>query len=188
MKRTFVANLRILAKLMRAPVSSNQPVALEETYSLRETIGSNFEAIRLHADGVMLEFGRTRERDLALRAQLLHWQLQLRVIFLLRIALLKYRLQLPGFELPERVHQAQGVFDIRVAEQIENMADRVSGKGVRSVHDFESALLELKNVTLESCSDSLVGFPGLRSFLPLCTRIESALAALNTEIVSAEQE
>ncbi len=65
MQRTFVSTIRFLAMLMKAPVSKEPASAIEETYVLRDRIGNNFESLRQHADGVMLEFGRTRERDLA---------------------------------------------------------------------------------------------------------------------------
>jgi hypothetical protein len=51
---------------------------------------------------------------LALRDRIRRWQPRLRLLFLTRIALLKYRLQLPGFELPEPVRLAQEEFDSRL--------------------------------------------------------------------------
>jgi hypothetical protein len=50
-----------------------------------------------------------------LRKQIREWQPQLRMLFLTRITLFNYRLQLTGFELPERVRASQLEFDDRLA-------------------------------------------------------------------------
>jgi multidrug resistance protein MdtO len=126
MQRAFVSTVRLLATLIKAPTSNEPASAIEETYVLRDRIGSNFESLRQHADGVMLELGRTRERDLVLRSQLLRWQLRLRELFSLRLTLLRYRLHLPGFELPDSMRRAQEAFDIRIAKRLEAIADKVS--------------------------------------------------------------
>jgi multidrug resistance protein MdtO len=84
--------------------------------------------VRSQSDAVLCEFGPSREHDLALRDRIRRWQPQLRLIFLTRIALLEYGLQLPGFELPETVRLAQQEFDNRLAEALEGMADRIKGK------------------------------------------------------------
>jgi hypothetical protein len=46
----------------------------------------------------------------------------------MRIAALKYRLQLPGFELPETVRTYHREFDERSAQMLDEMADAVEGK------------------------------------------------------------
>ena len=43
----------------------------------------------------------------------------------MRIASLKYRLQLPGFELPETVRLRQQAYDDHSAHMLEQMADRI---------------------------------------------------------------
>jgi multidrug resistance protein MdtO len=68
------------------------------------------DSVRMPTE-VMLEFGRSREQRLALRVRLLHWRLQLRIIFITRIALQKYRFRIPGFELPMPILKAQQVFE-----------------------------------------------------------------------------
>ena len=69
-----------------------------QTLALRETINANQDKVRALADGVLFEFGPSRQRDLELRSQIRGWQPDLRTLFLMRIASLKYRLRLPGFE------------------------------------------------------------------------------------------
>ena len=107
MRKVFISLFRLLAHLAREPVSDVPSVAIERSYSLRETINSTFNQVRALADAVWFEFGPSRQQDLALRRQIIGWQPQLRMLFITRVSLLKYRLQFPGFELPESVRQAQ---------------------------------------------------------------------------------
>src|SRR6202000_1124825 len=92
--------------------------------ALRETINSNLDKARALADGVLLEFGPSREQDLALRDRIRQWQPNLRIIFITRLVLWKYRVRLPGFELPEAVRSAQEEFDNHMAEALEGMDNR----------------------------------------------------------------
>lgn len=186
MQRSFVSTLRLLAKLMRAPVAKVPSAAIEETLSLRETIDTNFEALRQYADGVLLEFGRTRERNLALRTRLLQWQLQLRILFIVRVALLKYRLRLPGFELPEAVLRMQEQLDAQNAQRLEKLADLVSGKPDSSITISENRSASAQ-VNLEKLSGVSKGgaFPGNSSFASLSSRIDSLLASLESEITNS---
>jgi multidrug resistance protein MdtO len=128
MKRTFVSGLRLLAQLEREPVSRDLRVASERSYALRETITSTFDQVRAVADGVLFEFGGARLRNLALRRQIIRWQPQLRLLFVIRISLWKYRAQLPGFELPIDVLSAQQALDDCLAQKLEFLAIRIEGK------------------------------------------------------------
>jgi len=127
MKRAFVSGLRLLAQLAREPMSQDIRVASERSYALRETIHTQFDTVRSLADGVLFEFGPSRQQDLALRNRIRQWQPQLRALFLMRIASLKYRLQLPGFELPESVRIWQRQYDDHSADILSDMADHIEG-------------------------------------------------------------
>lgn len=128
MKRTFVSNLRLLAQFAREPISDDLRNASERSYSLRESINSNFDQVKDLTDGVLLEFGPSRARDLALRGRIIRWQAQVRMLFLTEIALWKYRAQLPGFELPMVLANKQRQFDEGFALTLEEMADRLEGR------------------------------------------------------------
>jgi multidrug resistance protein MdtO len=130
MKRAFVSVLRLLAQLAREPMSQDIRVASERSYVLRETINTQFDKVRSLADGVLFEFGPSRQQDLALRDRIRQWQPQLRTLFVMRIASLKYRLQLPGFELPESVRLWQRQYDDRSADIFSDLADRIEGKAL----------------------------------------------------------
>ena len=184
MKRTFIANLRLLGQFAREPLSKDPRVAIERSYSLRETINKNFDQVKASADGVLLEFGPSREQDLALRNRIRSWQPQLRTIFVTRTALLKYRLQLPGFELPEAVRVAQQEFDNRLAETLDGMAGRMEGKAPETKENLEESLERLEQTIRTCCSEQPqdVLAARLQTFLPLSRRIGDLTISLSKEI------
>ena len=184
MKRTFIANLRLLGQFAREPLSKDPRVAIERSYSLRETINKNFDQVKASADGVLLEFGPSREQDLALRNRIRSWQPQLRTIFVTRTALLKYRLQLPGFELPEAVRVAQQEFDNRLAETLDGMAGRMEGKAPEKKENLEDSLERLEQTIRTCCSEQPqdVLAARLQTFLPLSRRIGDLTISLSKEI------
>jgi multidrug resistance protein MdtO len=186
MRRTFISILRALAQLAREPLSNNLRSAIERTYSLRETINSSFNKVRSLADGVLFEFGPSRTQDLALRSRIIGWQPPLRMLFVTRIALLKYRLQLPGFELPERVRVAQREFDERLARALDGMADQWEGKPRQGTESLEVTLPRPEETaeTFGSTEAQAALSAHLQTFLILLRRIESLAVSLNKEILA----
>jgi multidrug resistance protein MdtO len=152
MKRTFISSLRLLAQLVREPLPGEPRDIIERSYSLRETINSQFDKARAQADAVLFEFGPSRQRDLALRGRILSWQTHLRTLFVARIALWKYRFQLPGFELPEAVHSAQQEFDESVAQDIDDLADQMEGKAAKQRTNIVESLDRLEKTIQASTS------------------------------------
>ena len=118
--------------------------AIQRTSALHDTINTKFDNVRSLADGVLLEFGPSRRHDLALRDRIRRWQPQLRALFIMRAASLKYRLQLPGFVLPEAVIASLQAYDECSAQMLENIADQMEGKApqARPVSADSFALLE----------------------------------------------
>jgi multidrug resistance protein MdtO len=184
MKRRFISNLRLLAQLAREPLSGDLRAAIERSYSLRETINANLDKVRFLADGVLFELGPSRQQALALRSRILHWQTQLRMIFVTLIAWLKYRLQLPGFELPEAIRAAQREFDDRLARMLEGMVNRLEGRAPQERVNFEDWFerlkREIRTCCLEEPSEALAD--QLQTFLTLSRRIESLAVSLDKEI------
>src|SRR5262249_29391052 len=127
MKNAFVSALRLLAQLARGPVSNDLRTSIEDSYELRKTINAHFDRVRSFTDGVAFEFGSARRSDRELRARIVKWLPQLHTLFVMRIALLKYRLQAPGFEVPDTVRRRQEAYDAASAQVLEGMADRVEG-------------------------------------------------------------
>ena len=185
MKKTFIANLRSLAQMASQPLPKEKRIAIEHIYSLRETINANFDKVRSLADGVLFEFGSSRQQDLALRSQIRQWQPRLRTLFVTRIALLKYRLQLPGFELPEAVGVAQQEFDARVAWALDDMANRIEGKTREGKDAFESAFERLEQTVRNFCSErpERLVTEKLQTFLALSRSSNSLITSLEKEIL-----
>jgi multidrug resistance protein MdtO len=150
MRKAFISTLRLLAQFAREPVSADIRSAIQRASALHDTINAKFDNVRSLADGVLLEFGPSRRQDLALRDRIRRWQPQLRALFLMRVASLKYRLQLPGFELPEAVIGSLQTYDESSAQILENVADQMEGKTSQgeAVSADSFALLER---TLELC-------------------------------------
>jgi multidrug resistance protein MdtO len=169
MRKTFIANFRLLAQLARAPSLGDRKDAVRNMYSLGETINSNFNQVKALGDGVLFEFGDSRAAALALRARISRLQPRLRALFLVRGAMLRYRLGFPGFELPKEMDAPQGKFDEELAKALDGMADRLEGKvGAASPH-LNEALARVEDAAKGQTSSHL------RDFLVLC-RTEAELA------------
>ena len=181
MKKDFTAALRLLAQFAREPVSADLKVAIERSYSLREAINSTFDRTRSSADAVLFEFGPSREQDLALRSRIKEWQPHLRTLFLMRIALWKFRVRLPGFELPQPVRLAQQEFDYQSGEVLDNLADRLEEKSPRGENSLEKSFEHLqervRTCCLEGPQNSLS--PELQTFLALSRNVESLMVSLS---------
>jgi multidrug resistance protein MdtO len=180
MKRTFISSLRSLAELMREPRSSDLKAALERSASLRESINKTLDKVRSLADGVYFEFGPSRQQDLVLRSQIVNWQPQLRMIFITRIALLKYRLGLSGFELPETVHAAQQKFDETLAQLLDGIADRFEEKTPQEKSQVEHLEKWIQTLTQEEAGAKTSA--QMQTFLSLSRSIENLTVSLDKEI------
>ena len=186
MKRSFVSSLRLVAQFAREPLSKDLRIAIGETLALRETINSNLDKSRALADGVLFEFGPSRQRGLELRSYIRQWQPQLRTLFVMRNASLKYRLQLPGFELPESVRLLQQAYDERSAGILEEMARRIEGKTVSEINSVEASH-GLLNKTIEGLQseDSPQLTPGrAQSLIALLRGIDGVTTSLASEVAS----
>ena len=181
MKQTFIATLRSLAQFAREPVSNDLPVAAARSYSLRETIGKNFDSVRGLADAVALEFGPSRNQDLAFRRRIREWQPELRTLFLMRIALWKYRAQLPGFELPEPVRMAQQEFDYQSGQMLDDMADRLEEKATLGKNGFAHSFEHLQETVRICCAEGPQNLlpPRLQTFLALSGNVASLTMSLS---------
>jgi multidrug resistance protein MdtO len=183
MKKTFSSSIRLLAQLAREPVSDDTAAAIERTDALRERINDQSDNVRSLADGVLFEFGPSRQQDLALRKCIREWGPQLRTLFLMRVASLKYRLQLPGFELPEAVRLWHRAYDDRSAKMLDEMADRIEGKAAQS--DLIRA--DSPNLTTQSAVAHLAHEPfttQINSFMTLLRGIDALTTTMAEEIAN----
>jgi multidrug resistance protein MdtO len=181
-KKAFASNLRLLAQFAREPISDDLRIASERSYSLRETINSNFDRVRDLTGGVLLEFGPSRERDLALRERIIRWQAQVRMLFLTEIALWKYRAQLPGFELPTALVTQQRQFDKGFALTLEGMADRLEGRSSKSPSCEDSVAHHERNAEAYAKAPVQTFFDRDSALLSLRRRIQNLTTSLTQEI------
>jgi multidrug resistance protein MdtO len=186
MKGAFLSAVRLLAQFAREPISEDYKVAAERSYALREAINNNFDSVRASADGVLFEFGPSREQDLAWRTKFRQWQPQLRLLFITEIALWKYRARLPGFELPHTVGAAQRAFDDELARTLEATADRIEGRPSQ-VELLEEWLAHLERAvsTYEGSERQPETADRFQAFLSLSRRIENLASSLQREIGNA---
>jgi multidrug resistance protein MdtO len=186
MRRVFISTLRLLAQLTREPVSADVRSAIQRTSSLRDTINTKFDSARSLADGVLLEFGPSRRGDLALRDRIRKWQPQLRALFLMRDASLKYRLQLPGFVLPEAAIVSLQAYDACSAQMLESIADRMEGKESQRRPVATDSFVFLEQ-TLQLCrmdeSKLLLSIHGA-TFAPLLREIDRLTSRLASQIAT----
>jgi multidrug resistance protein MdtO len=183
MKKAFISVLRLLAQFAREPVSVDARAAIGRSYSLRDTISRGFDSVRASADGVLFEFGSSRNQDLAWRSKIREWQPQLRLLFIAEIALWKYRARLPGFELPHTVDAAQQAFDDELARTLEAMADRIERRPSQ-VKLSEESLAHLERGVRaydvpEQQQKTAIRF---QAFLSLHRRVENIATSLQKDL------
>jgi multidrug resistance protein MdtO len=184
MKQTFISSLRLLAQLAREPVSKDPQVAAERTYSLRELVNNDFDQVGALGDAFLFDPGPLRQQDLALRNRIVDWQPRLRMLFITQLALWRYRIRVPGFELPASVASAQEEFEKCLADALNDIADRISGKTSNRRNDFRSSSERLEKA-IRTCDsgrsqEALVAHFG--AFLSLSRRIESLTISLDNEL------
>jgi multidrug resistance protein MdtO len=164
MRRSFVTGIRMLAQLAREPDMGDRSDAVRRAYALGQTINTNFDQTRALADGVLFEFGPSRSADLAFRERIKQCQPRLRALFLLRGAAIRYRLELPGFELPKAMDMAQAEFDAALSASLDDMADRLEDGAVATPDRLPVALNHLEEdarASGESSSTHLKDFMAL---------------------------
>jgi multidrug resistance protein MdtO len=184
MRKTFTATLRLLAQFAKEPLSRDLRVASDRSYFIRETINKNLEQTRALADGVLFEFGPSREQDLLWRNRIVRWQPQVRILFLTRIALWKYRAQLPGFELPEAIQAAQREFDYELARKLDEIANRMQSKNPWE-EEITHSLFEQLEQTIRTHSSKETNAPlavRFEAFLKLCRIAETLTVSLGKEL------
>jgi multidrug resistance protein MdtO len=179
MRRTFVANVCLLARLARKPDTGDRGEVLRRLYSLGQTINNNFDQVRNLGDVVIFEFGASRAADLADRDRFRQWQGRLRALFLIRGAMLRYALGFPGFELPKDMLAAQATFDEEIAGALDGMADRLSGGTEPRTNHLPEALQRLESVA-EFAPPELARH--MSDFMALCRTAEQLTLSVAEDV------
>ena len=183
MKNTFIATIRLLADFAREPVSPELKTAIESSYVLRDAINTKLDQVRAQADGVLFEFGLSRQVDLAWRRRILASMPLLRVFFLTRIALLKFRLQLSGFELPPWIRLEQKQFDQCLAKVLDAIADRMEETKLSEEMDLTHCHANLARAARILSLENMNEFaPQMETLLTLSRRIVSLVESLERQV------
>ena len=102
----------------------------------------------------------------------------------MRVASLNYRLQLPGFAMPEAVIASLQAYDERSAQMLEDMADGLEGKAPQGTPGSPDSLALLEQV-VESCSTQesrLLLSEHSATFIPLLRQIDRVTTRLANQI------
>src|SRR3989442_15502709 len=153
---------------------------------MAEPLNSRCSPVRVLADVVWSDLGPSGQQDLALRSRILGWQAQLRMLFISCVALAKYRLRFPGFELPEPVRLVEREFDECLARALDGMSDRLEGKAHEGTQNLEAAFVRLRDSVRNSVSAEagVALSANLKAFLPLSERITGLAVSLDKELAN----
>ena len=189
MRGAFLSAIRLLAQLMREPSSSDIPSAVERSHDLGEMLNAQWDKVRSLADGVLFEFGPSRPSALALRERIRRWQPQLRTLFLMRSASLRYSLGLHGFELPEAGRLALRQYNERSARVLDQMADRLESRvyepAYQPMPDADGGGEFVEEVLAACGCEARELPPQMRSFVTLLRRIDGVTRLLAEEVHAA---
>jgi hypothetical protein len=107
------------------------------------------------------------------------------MLFLTRITLFKYRLQLHGFELPGAVRASQLEFDSQLAITLDRLANKMEEKAQTEDHELKDALERLEESVRTCCSEGPQQSMaiGLKTFLALSRTAEGLVMSLENEML-----
>jgi multidrug resistance protein MdtO len=185
MRRTFISTLRLLARFSTEPASGDIQAANQSGSALRETINSSFDKVMSFSDGVLFEFGPSRQRDLRFRDHVRPWLAKLRTLFLMRIALHEDRLSLNRVGLPEPVRLSLQDYDDHSSQVLQGIADRIEGQAREATGGYPIEPLER---ALRACCRQdapLLPVARVRSLVALLRAIDALTTSLDKEIVTA---
>lgn len=184
MKNAFVRDFRLLAEVFREPLSNDPQVAKARRFALREMLLDNFDKVRAAGDAVLLEFGPLRREALEWRQRSQIAQVSLRTLYLIRMALWKYRAQTPGFELPIEVLAAQQEFDNQSAMALDGIADRLQGISPAKAGNVKESFEHLEQIAhkVDSQQPPEPYDPQVRALLALSRRSEQLTLWLTENI------
>lgn len=184
MRRSFIRGLREMAQLAREPDLADRKQSIRRAYALGQTINATFDQTRALADGILFEFGRSRSVDLDFREQIKDWGPKLRTLFLLRGAAIRYRLELPGFELPPCMQDAQAEFDNALSATLDDMANRLEGKLVVPGDPLPAALSHLED---EARASGEASSARLQDFMALSRTAGQLAISLGDSVATPEE-
>jgi multidrug resistance protein MdtO len=136
MQTVFARNLEMFAELTEQLLEKDQTKAIRRIRQLRDRLNAGFAAVTAQADGILFEFGPSRQRKLQIRDDVRRWQPSIRTLLQVQVASAQYLSQKPLSNLPEPIAQAGVAFEKDIALVMHAMSNEVSGKPVDAPPDI----------------------------------------------------
>ncbi len=185
MQTVFARNLEMFAELTEQLLEKDQTKAIRRIRQLRDQLNAGFAAVTAQADGVLFEFGPSRQRKLQIRDDVRRWQPSIRTLLQVQIASVQYLAQKPLSNLPEPIAQAGVAFEKDIALVMHAMANEVSGKPVDAAPDIRISAARMQDAIRNYYRGLGVPVPAQASdVLGLAESLATILAPLYDDIRS----
>ena len=183
MQDAFARNLLLLAELFELARKEDRVEAAARVVQLRDQINDGFNTVKAQADAVVFEFGRSRQRKLAIRDDFRRWQPKIGILLQVQVTFLQYRLEKRFPELPEAIAKAQAEFEEDLATAVKAMAAEVRGKAATPIPDIQQSAARLEEQIRKHYADSGAAIPpSLADIVTLAQNLASILGPLYADI------
>jgi multidrug resistance protein MdtO len=183
MQDVFCCNLGMLVELFEQSRNGDGMEAAKRAIQLRDQINHGFMAVKAQSDAVLFEFGRSRERKLKIREDFKRWQPTLGTLLQVQMTYLQYVIAMRARVLPERIAEAQGVFEEDMAGLVRAMSDDVSGRVSSRVPDVQESAEALRREIRDHYERSGSPIPSpIVDMITLSQNLASIAAPLYTDI------
>ncbi len=185
MQTVFARNLEMFAELTEQLLEKDQTKAIRRIRQLRDQLNAGFAAVTAQADGVLFEFGPSRQRKLQIRDDFRRWQPSIRTLLQVQVASVQYLAQKPLSNLPEPIAQAGVAFEKDIASVMHAMANEVGGKPVDAAPDIRLSAARMQEAIRNYYQNLGVPVPAQASdVLGLAESLATILAPLYDDIRS----
>ncbi|MCU1293659.1 MAG: hypothetical protein JWP08_2509 [Bryobacterales bacterium] len=183
MLEIFTANLQMIARLATISTARRDHAsAIHEIREIRDKVNNDFAAVNAQADVVQFELGSRRRAQLAMRRLIVKWQPTLRTLFLLQLAVIRYRLESSIDEAAPAIAKAQHKFDSCLAATLDAMTKYLEiGTRTQCGAALVSAYQELEQ-TIREHHEKVT--PRAYAILALSQTMVRALNALYSEMLN----
>jgi multidrug resistance protein MdtO len=183
MQTVFARNLEMFAELAEQLLEKDQVKAIRRIRQLRDQLNAGFQAVSGQADGVLFEFGASRQRKLQIREDIRRWAPSIRTLLQVQVASAQYLSQKPLSSLPEPIAQAGVVFEKDITLVMRAMASEVVGKPIEGVPDIRQSAARMRQETEQYYAGLRLPVPDTASdVMGLADSLATILAPLYEDI------
>jgi multidrug resistance protein MdtO len=182
MQDVFCRNLGMLAELFEQSRNADRKEAAKRAIQLRDQINHGFTAVKAQSDAVLFEFGLSRERKLKIREDFKRWQPTLGSLLQVQMTYLQYVTAMRA-RVPERIAEAQGVFEEDMAVLVQAISNDVSGRVSSRVPDVQESAEALQREIRDHYERPGLSIPSpIADMITLSQNLASIAALLYTDI------